>query len=250
MRAIWTIAKREVHAFFVLPIAYVVMTTWLLYFGIVFSLLADFFSGQPGAGRGAGLMGAFFGGTMLFYLPLLVFAPVLTMRLLAEEKSTGTLEPLMTAPISEWSIVLGKYLAALVFWCALWAPTLLYFWIMAGFGEDSVDLGAMASIYIGLLCVGILHMSLGLLMSAVSKSQIGAALLTFMALGALFLVGLQAFNAQSDAARTFFEYVGVWSQMGAFAKGIVDTRFVVLDVSLACAALYIAVRVMQATRWQ
>lgn len=250
MRATWTIAKREVHAFFALPIAYVVLTTWLLYFGFMFWLLADFFTGQPGAGRGNGLMSAFFGQTMLFYLPLLVYAPVLTMRLLAEEKSAGTLEPLMTAPVTEWSIVLGKYLAALVFWCALWAPTAFYFWIAASFGEDAVDVGAMGSIYLGLLCVGILHMAIGLLMSAVSKSQIGAALLTFMALGAFFLLGLQAFTASSDGARTFFEYVGVWSQIGTFAKGIVDTRFVVLDVSLAAAALFVAVRVLQATRWQ
>ncbi|MDD9966476.1 MAG: ABC transporter permease subunit [Myxococcales bacterium] len=250
MRAAWTIAKREVRAFFVLPVAYVVLTVWLLYFGVVFSLLAEFFSAQPGAGRGGGLMGAFFGGTMLFYLPLLVFAPVLTMRLFAEEKATGTIEPLMTAPIGEWSIVMGKYLAAMAFWCALWAPTLLYFWIVSGLGDDTVDHGAMGAIYIGLLCAGLLYMALGLLMSAVSKSQIGAALLTFMALGALFLIGIQSYTLQDDAARELCEYLGVWSQLGTFAKGIVDTRFIVLDLSIAALAIFVTVKVVQAQRWQ
>lgn len=250
MRAIWTIAKREVLSFFVLPIAYVVLTVWLLYFGVVFSILADFFSAQPGAGRGGGLMGFFFGGTMLFYLPLLVFAPVLTMRLFAEEKASGTLEPLMTAPVGEWSIVLGKYLAALIFWCALWAPTLMYFWIVAGLGNDTVDFGMMGTVYLGLLAAGVLYMSIGLLMSAVSRSQIGAALLTFMTLGALFLVGIQSYTLQDDAARQLCEYLGVWSQLGTFAKGIIDTRFLVLDGSIAAFAIFMTVRLLQAQRWQ
>lgn len=250
MRAIWSITKREVHSFFVLPIAYVVLTVWLLYFGITFSMIASWFSGQMSSGRGDGLISALFGETMLFYLPLLVFAPVLTMRLLAEEKGTGTIEPLMTAPVNEWSIALGKYLAALVFWASLWLPMLLYFWILSGFGDEAVDPGIIGSIYLGLLCVGLLYMALGLLMSAVASSQIGAALLTFLALVTLFLVGLLRYVTQDEAIQTFFDYVGAWSQMSTFAKGIVDTRYVVFDVSLASLSLFLTVRVLQAARWR
>ena len=83
------------------PIAYVVMTVWLLFFGIVFYVLAFVIRLAAAGRRDQNLLQAFFGGTTLFYLPLLVFAPVLTMRLLAEERASGTIEPLMTAPVSE-----------------------------------------------------------------------------------------------------------------------------------------------------
>lgn len=246
----WTIAKREMRGFFVLPIAYIVLTVWLLYFGLVFYILADFFSASPGGGGGTSLMTAFFGGTTLFYLPLLIFAPVLTMRLLAEEKSTGTLEPLMTAPVGEWSIVLGKYFAALLFWCALWAPTLLYFWIVSGFGKDVIDYGTLGATYLGVFSVGMLYMAIGLLMSAVSRTQIAAALLSFLVLGSLFLIGLRSYGTQDDTERALYEYLGVWSQMGTFAKGIVDTRFLVFDATLAALAVFMTVRVVQSNRWQ
>jgi len=250
MNGVWTIAKREVHAFFVLPIAYVVMTVWLLYFGLVFYILADFFSASPGAGGGSGLMTAFFGGTTLFYLLLLIFAPVLTMRLLAEEKSSGTLEPLLTAPIPDRSVVLGKYLAAVIFSSVLWLPTLFYFWIVSGFGTEVVDFGVMGSTYLGLFSIGLLYMGVGLLMSAVSKSQIAAALLTFLVLGSLFLIGLRSYATQDDAERALYEYLGVWSQMSTFAKGIIDTRFLVFDVTLAMLSVFATVRVIQSNRWQ
>ena len=247
MSGFLAVARREIHGFFVLPIAYIVLTVWLLYFGLVFSIMADLLSASP---TGAGLMTTFFGGTVLFYLPLLVFAPVLTMRLLAEERSSGTLEPLLTAPVSEWSVVLGKYAAALVFWLSLWAPTLLYFWIVAGFAADAVDLGAMAATYLGVFSIGLLYMAVGLLMSALSRTQIAAALLTFLVLGCLFLLGLRAYATQDDAERALYEYLGVWTQMGTFAKGIVDTRFLIFDVTVAALSVFAAVRVVQSNRWQ
>ena len=250
MNGLWTIAKREVHSFFVLPIAYIVLTVWLLYFGLVFYILADFFSASPGVGGGAGLMTAFFGGTTLFYMPLLIFAPVLTMRLFAEERSSGTLEPLLTAPVPDWAVVLGKYLAALVFWSVLWLPTLFYFWIVSGFGKEVIDFGVMGATYLGLFCIGLLYMAVGLLMSAVSKSQIAAALLTFLVLGCLFLIGLRSYATQDDAERALYEYLGVWSQMATFAKGIIDTRFLVFDATLSVLSVFAAVRVIQSNRWQ
>jgi ABC-2 type transport system permease protein len=134
--AVLTIARREVLSFFVSPIAYVVLTVWLLFFGIVFCLLAMFFGTQP-PGSGANLLQAFFGGTTFFYLPLLIFPPLLTMRLLAEERSSGTIEALMTAPVTELQIVLGKYLAALVFWTTLWLPTLSIVWLASRTGEGA-----------------------------------------------------------------------------------------------------------------
>ena len=246
MNAIFSIAKREVFAFFVSPIAYVVLTVWLLFFGIVFYILALVFAQQPGAETN--LLTAFFGGTTLFYLPLLVFAPVLTMRLLAEERASGTIEPLLTAPVSELQVVLGKYLAALTFWLVLWAPTLSYVWLVARSGEHAVDWGSIGATYLGLFSVGLLYMAVGLLMSAVARNQIVAALLTFLVLGGLFVVGLAGYANVGDEMRAVFEYVGLWTQMSGFAKGIVDTRYLVYDASVAAVSLFLAVRALQTER--
>lgn len=249
MRSVLTITQREVFSFFVSPIAYVVLTVWLLFFGIVFYVLAMFFASQP-PGGGTNLLTAFFGGTTLFYVPLLIFAPALTMRLLAEERASGTLEPLMTAPVTETQVVLGKYLAAMVFWLALWIPTLAYVWIASGTGEDVVDMGMMAATYLGIFCIGLFYMAVGLFMSAVARNQIVAAMLTFLVLGSLFVVGLAGFATVDDEKRAIFEYVGLWTQMGAFSKGIVDTRYLVYDASVAAFALFMSVRVLQANRAQ
>jgi ABC-2 type transport system permease protein len=246
MNAILTIAKREVFAFFVSPIAYVVLTVWLLFFGIVFYILALVFAQQPGAETN--LLTAFFGGTTLFYLPLLVFTPVLTMRLLAEERASGTIEPLLTAPVSEVQVVLGKYLAAMTFWCVLWLPTLSYVWLVARSGDQAVDWGSVGATYLGLFAVGLLYMAVGLLMSAVARNQIVAALLTFMVLGGLFVVGLAGYANVGDETRAVFEYLGLWTQMAGFAKGIVDTRYLVYDLSVAVVSLVLAVQALQTDR--
>ena len=248
MTAILTIARREMLSFFVSPIAYVVMTVWLLFFGIVFYLLAMFFSSQPGAS--AGILESFFGGTTLFHIGLLTFSPALTMRLLAEERSSGTIETLMTAPVTELQIVLGKYLAAVSFWIVLWIPTVAYVWLAARTGEDVVDWGAVAATYVGILCIGIFYMAVGLFMSAVARNQIVAAMLTFLVLGGLFVIGLAGYATLDDKTRAVFEYLGLWSQMSSFAKGVVDTRYVVYDLSGAALCLFLSVRVLGANRWQ
>jgi ABC-2 type transport system permease protein len=247
MNNVLTIARREIFSFFVSPIAYVVLTVWLLFFGIVFYILALVFAQQPGASE-TNLLTAFFGGTTLFYLPLLVFAPVMTMRLLAEERSSGTLEPLLTAPVSALSVVLGKYLAAMVFWCVLWTPTLSYVWLVASSGEHVVDWGAIGTTYLGLFAIGAFYMAVGLFMSAIARNQIVAAMLTFLVLGGLFVIGLAGYANVGDEMRAVFEYVGLWTQMSAFAKGIVDTRYLVYDLSVVTLSLYLSVQALQTDR--
>ncbi|MFT3922660.1 MAG: ABC transporter permease subunit [Myxococcales bacterium] len=247
MKPAWTIAKREVFAYFVSPIAYVVTVVWLIWCGLQYYLLAGLYAGAPSLSASSNPLSAFFGGSVLFFIPLLVFAPVLTMRLLAEERHTGTLEPLLTAPITTAHVVLGKYMAALVFWIALWIPTGLYVWITRQFGN--VDMGAVLSSYLGVLGIGTYYMAIGLAMSALAKNQITAALLTFMILAGLFAVGLLSFIESFAAYRDAVDYISLWGHMQAFSKGIVDSRFVVFDLSVAALFVYLAWRVLEGRRW-
>jgi ABC-2 type transport system permease protein len=249
MSAMLTIARREIMSFFVSPIAYVVLTVWLLFFGITFYVLALYFTASP-PGGGQNLLQMFFGGTTLFYLPLLIFPPVLTMRLLAEERTAGTIETLMTAPVSDAQIVLGKFLAAMGFWVVLWLPTLSYVWLASNTGKDVVDKGAIAATYLGVFCIGLFYMAVGLFMSAVARSQIVAAMLTFLVLGGLFIIGLAGYATADEQKRAIFEYLGLWTQMNAFGKGIIDTRYLLLDGSMATLCLFLSVRVLHANREQ
>jgi ABC-2 type transport system permease protein len=242
-----TIAKREIATYFLSPVAYVVTVVWLVWCGLQFYLLAGVFASAPNLSASANPLSAFFGGSVLFFIPLLVFAPVLTMRLLAEERHTGTLEPLLTAPVTSAHVVIGKYLAALVYWVGLWLPTLMYVWITRQFGR--IDLGAVLASYLGVFGIGLYYMAIGLAMSALAKNQIVAALLTFMLLSGLFAVGLLSFVDTFADYRDAIDYISLWGHMQSFSKGIVDTRFVVFDLSLAGLFLYLAWRALDGRSW-
>ena len=247
MKAALTIAKREIVTYFVSPVAYVVTTVWLVWCGLQFYLLAGVFASAPNLSASASPLSAFFGGSVLFFIPLLVFAPVLTMRLIAEERHTGTLETLLTAPITTADVVLGKYLAALVYWVGLWVPTLMYVWITSQFGH--VDLGAVAASYLGVLGIGLYYMAIGLAMSALAKNQIVAALLTFMLLSGLFAIGLLSFVDTFAQYRDAIDYISLWGHMQSFSKGIVDTRFLVFDLSVSGLFVYLAWRALDGRHW-
>jgi ABC-2 type transport system permease protein len=243
----FTIAKREIATYFLSPVAYVVTVVWLVWCGLQFYLLAGVFASAPSLSASANPLSAFFGGSVLFFIPLLVFAPVLTMRLLAEERHTGTLESLLTAPVTSAHVVIGKYLAALVYWVGLWLPTLMYVWITRQFGR--IDLGAVLASYLGVLGIGLYYMAIGLAMSALAKNQIVAALLTFMLLSGLFAVGLLSFVDTFADYRDAIDYISLWGHMQSFSKGIVDTRYLVFDLSLAGLFVYLAWRALDGRSW-
>ena len=245
MRSAWVVMKRELGSFFVSPLAYVVLTAWLVWNGVVFWVLTEFYARNAVASGAANPLSAFFGGSSLFFIPLLVFVPVLTMRLIAGEKQAGTIEPLMTAPVSDAAIVLGKYGAALVMWFVLWMPTVLYAWIMSQHG--TVDWGATLASYLGILLLGSYFMAVGLLMSALAPTQIIAAVLSFVALGVLFTVGIGEF-VFDGALREFCSYLSMWGHMQSFAKGVVDTRYLVFDLSVATLGVGLSIGVLNARR--
>ena len=242
MRAGWAICKRELRSFFVSPVAYALLVSWLLCCGGNYGFVASIFSSQPSAGGSDNPLTMFFGGTLLFFLPLLVFIPIMTMRLLAQERSEGTLEALLTTAVSERAVVLGKYAAAMIFWAALWAPTLIYVWITSRFGD--VDLGVVAASYLGVLAVGAFYVAIGVLMSAVAPNQVVAATLTFLVLVLLFGLGIYQFNS-FDLTRDVLSYISIWSHMQDFAKGVVDTRALLFDASAAGLMIFLAIRALE-----
>lgn len=250
MRGAWIIAKREVVSFFVSPLAYVVLTAWVFLMGIQFWLLCAFRAEQAigTGGTEDSPLKQFFGGTTLFWLAVIVFVPLLTMRLVAEENRTGTIEPLLTAPVTELSVVLGKYAAAVTFWIAMFVPTLMYVWLTSRYGD--VDLGTIGATYFGVLMLGLSWMSLGLLASVIARNQIVAAMIAFVLVGGHFIVGLFGFVFTEDGLRQVFEFVSVWGHLDAYASGIVDTRYLAFDLTIAFLAIFLAVRVLEARRYE
>jgi ABC-2 type transport system permease protein len=250
MKAAWTIAKREIVSFFLSPLAYVVLTVWVTLQGIQFWLLCAFAASQPfstGSSSESPLT-HFFGETTLFYILVLVLVPLLTMRLLAEEARTGTIETLLTAPVSEIGVVLGKFLAAMTFWVALWVPTLMYVWLTSRYG--GVDMGAIGATYFGIFTLGLSWMSVGLLMSAIARNQIVAAALTFLTIAGHFMLGLGSFIFTEEGPREIFEYISVWGHLTAYGSGVIDTRYLVWDLSITAFALFMAVRVLESRRYE
>lgn len=244
MRQFWAIMKREIVSFFSSPLAYVVMTAWLFYQGASFTIVV-YWVAQGGSETSP--LRYFFGGTTFFYIPLLVFVPLLTMRLIAEEHRQGTMEALLTAPVTEVHLVLGKYAAAMVFWAALWAPTIIYVIITAQYG--SVDWGTIGASFLGLMTVGAYYMAIGLVASAFARNQLTAAVIAFGVLAVLFVTGFGEYVAD-DESRAFFQYLSVWQHMSAFSTGLVDSRFLTFELTAAVLGVLLAIRIVETRRYE
>ena len=211
-------------------------------FWLIVSYLND-----PSAGAGAPLE-LFFGQTIFFWLVLLFVTPVLTMRLISEERRSGTIEVLMTAPVTSGQVVTGKFLAAFLFYAFLWSPSLVYVGVIQYYSE--VDWGPVAAGYLGILGIGALFLAVGVLGSAFSRNQIVAAVTTFAVLILLFTFGLLADLVNQPILKEAFDYLNLWQHMGDFAKGIVDTRRLVYYASVGFLFLFLAARVLEARKWR
>lgn len=246
MKNAFHIAAREVFSFFVTPFAWVLLTVWMVVEGLHFYLLATYYASQSFAvGDVSDTPVTYFFSGLLFFLPVLVAVPLLTMRLVAEERRTGTMETLLTAPVRDAEVVFGKYLAAWVFWLALWAPTALYLPLLSAYGD--LDWGAVGAAYIGVACLGAYYLALGVLMSTLSGQMAVAGSLTFAALVLLLLLGLGEYVFLGDAADVL-AYVNAIGHMESFAKGVVDTRHLVFSLSTSALALFLAVRALEIRR--
>ncbi len=248
MRTFLTLWRRELEAYFLSPIAYLVMVFFLALLGSGFSLLATVLVNGEG---GATVMKELF-GSIVFWLALLVVAPLLTMRLLAEEKRQGTLETLMTAPVTDAQVVLAKFAGALSFYVVLWLPTLSYAFILRRFSSTlaPVDLGPMLSGYLGALLIGAFYLSAGLFCSALTRSQVVSAMMCFGLLGASFFAGFLHYVASDPKVRLVGGYISSVAHMLDFSRGAVDSRPVVLYLTGTALLLFFAVKALEARRWK
>ena len=237
--------KREFIAFFVSPIAYVVLVAAMLVNGIVFGMIVDFLS-DPRSGHSAAMQLMF--SNEFYWFLTLVICPLITMRLLSEERNLGTLETLLTAPISPVGVVVAKFLSALSFWVVLWLPTLAYVIILSQY--STLDPGPVAAGYLGTFGVGMMLLSVGLFFSALSKNQIVAALLAFGANMAVFLLGLSASMGAVQSSESILGYINLFEHMLDFSRGIVDTRHLVYYGSVTLFMLFGTVQVLQVRRWR
>jgi ABC-2 type transport system permease protein len=246
MSGFLAVLERELKAYFYSPLAYVVLTFFLLvqgyYFSVIVAYLADprFPAGKP--------LELFFGQTIFTWLVLIFAGTFLTMRLISEELRSGTIETLMTAPVSETHVVLGKYAAALLFYLFLWAPTLVFCGIVRWF--TPVDWGPIAASYLGIVGIGALFLAVGLFASATSKNQIVAAVASFFFVLVLFSIGLLESLANGETARAVLGYLNLWQHMDDFAKGVVDTRRLVYYASGAGFFLFLTTRALAARKWR
>lgn len=243
MRVVLATYLRELRAYFLSPLAYVVAFFFLAINGLLFSLMITSLA-QPGAPSGSP-MGYFLGSTWLILIGLGTFLP---MRLFSEELRSGSIEVLMTAPITEGQVVAGKYLAALSFFALLWVPTLGYAGILAHYGE--VQWGPVASGYLSVLLVGALYLAVGTFASAMTKSQLIAAIVTFAILIVLFLIGYFGQFVSGEAWKSAFAYLDANSHMDELGKGVVDTRRLVFYVSLSWFFLFLTSRALEDRKWR
>jgi ABC-2 type transport system permease protein len=231
------ILRREWAAYFRTPAGWVVLALFLALQGVIFWTFLQFL-GRPDAPPG-GVMELFFGGTILYWIALGLLATAVPMRLIAGERRAGTLEPLLTAPVSPGEVVLGKWLAALAFYVAAWAPTLLYLEYLHRFGGGP-DPGSVAAGYLGTLLLGAAFLAIGLLASSLTRSQVIAGALSFALFFASLLLGALEATARSPAVAAALHRVSPFRMMEDFGRGIVDSRPIVLLVSLTTLVLSLA----------
>ena len=243
MNGILATCQRELRAYFFSPLAYVVLFFFLLATGAVFVLLVGDLS-NPSAPGGPPLFYFFH----ITWLILLLVGPLLTMRLVSEELRSGSIEVLMTAPVTETEVIVGKFLAALAFYAFLWLPTLAYGLVISAYSK--VDWGPIAAGYLGILLIGSLFLAIGIFLSATTKSQLLAAMMTGALIFILFIVGVFEQMVNNDVAKKVLGYGSLFDHIDEFASGIVDTRRLVFYLSGTLFFLFLASRALADKKWR
>lgn len=251
MRNMWTIASREYHRFFTSPIAYAVAFVTLLTLGIIFGLTVLVYSqnvtsGGFGAPPSAPDMTAVT-GTFTFLMVLSI--PAITMRLISDENRMGTMELLLTAPVRDWELVVGKWLGGFLYMLTLIAVTIIYAFILNALITPGLDQMALISQYLGLILVAGAFLALGVGVSAMFTNQIAA---FFVTLGLfIFLWWLVGFPAQYvPAGAALFNYLDMQGHFNnTMNTGVIALSDLAYYLSLIALGLFAGTTAVEARRW-
>ena len=237
MRTTWLIAGKEFRSHLTSPMTYVVVGIFLLLTGFFFiNYLKDTNYGDTS------IRGFVNQGSLL----LLLFAAMLTMRLMAEEKKLGTWELLLTAPVRDTEVVLGKFLGTLGLMVVMLAFTLYYPLLLVIFGDP--DIGPIITSYVGLFLLGSAALSVGIFASSLSSNQIVAAVVSGALLFALWFVGMAA-SYRPEALGEVIQSLSLSHHFEDFYRGIIDTRAIVYYLSVTALFLFLTIRSLETGRW-
>ena len=241
MRNILAVCTKELYTYFVSPIAYFVCFVFTAILGFLFSLLLISTSGQ--AGTGTQVMGTIFGNMAII---LLFFTPVLTMKLFAEERKSGTIELLLTSPITDGQVVLGKFLASWTLLLIMLGLTLFFPLLAQRFGP--LDSGVLLSGYFGVILIGSSFLALGVLMSSMCKNQLVAALTSFGILITLWVIG--SLSSQYGAVGEFLSYLSLLEHYDDFTRGVILLKDVIYYMSFTAVCLFATFKSIESSKWR
>ena len=253
MGNILTLAEKELRGYFVSPIAYVVLGLFALLFGVFYVSSINFMvqvsMGQFGMGGpqvvniNEYMIRPLFGNTAVV---LLMMLPMLTMRSFAEEKRSGTIELLLTSPLTNVQIILGKFLGAMALYALMLSLTLIHIGVLFWYGEP--EWAPVASGYLGLLLMGGSFISIGLAISSMTKNQVVAGVGTFAVL-LLFWVINWIGDAAGPTTQSVLAYLSILEHFDDFSKGVIDTTHVTYYVSFITLGLFLTAKSMDLERW-
>jgi ABC-2 type transport system permease protein len=252
LRNIGTIASKELRGYFASPIAWVVLGLFAVIFGLFFIAHLESFSQQSmQAGQYGGapnvnqtlIRGLFANASVL----VLFILPMVTMRTYSEEKRSGTIELLLTSPLTDMEIVLGKFFGAVVLYAALLAVTFFHLGLLFYYGNPEVR--PLFAGYMGLLLQGAVFISIGLFFSSTTKNQMAAGAATFVTLLMFWIIGWFADGA-SPLVRDIVSYLSITDHFDDFGKGVIDTKHLVYYLSLITFGLFLTLKSMDTERWR
>lgn len=260
MKNAFTIAARELRSFFVSPVAYVVLTGFLLLSGWFFyNLIARFsymLSIYQGAQQGQEALerlnlNDYVISPLLHNLSivLVILVPVITMRTFAEEKRLGTFELLFTSPLRVGEIVAGKFLGAFVFLLVMLGLTIIFPAILMIYGNPAPEMQVILSGYLGLLLLGTSFVAIGLLCSSVTENQIIAAVSSLVALLLLYVIGWPAETA-GPTLGAILRHLSVIEHFGELVRGVIDSKALVYFASVVTVSLFLTHRAVESLRWR
>lgn len=252
MRNILAIAGKEIRAYFTSPIAYVVIGFYALLFGYFFAVMLTFFERQSMQMMQMGgtmninqmLIGPVFTNAEVV---LLFVLPMVTMRTYSEEKRSGTMELLLTAPLTDWQIILGKFLGAMALFAVMLVITFIHIGVLFLYSEP--EWKPIVTGYLGMLLMGGCFISLGLFISSLTKNQIVAGMITFAAFLLFWVINWMG-SFVGPTAQAVLGHLSIIDHFDDFAKGILDTKHIVYYVSFIAFGLFLTAKAVDSERWR